>query len=220
MGSEVISRYVKIFGFGTRSGIDLPGEIPGQAKELRYWSKTSISAIPMGQEVGVTSLQLAGAISAIANGGNLMKPYIVKQIMDSSGEPIKVFSPVLIRKVLSPEAAARVKKILIGVVENGTGKLAKIPDFTAGGKTGTAQKVEPNGTYSHSKFVASFIGFAPAEDPQIAVVVTVDEPRGTYYGGTVSAPVFKNVAAEVLKYLKSKQSSQDALVLNVSKRAN
>jgi len=220
LGPEVISRYVKFFGFGARTGIDLPGEIPGQAKELRYWSKTSISAIPMGQEVGVTSLQLAGAISAIANGGNLMKPFIVKQIIDSSGEPIKVFSPAVIRKVLSPEAAARVRKILIGVVENGTGKLAKIPDFTAAGKTGTAQKVEPNGTYSHSKFVASFIGFAPAEDPQIAVVVTVDEPRGSYYGGTVSAPVFKSVAAEVLKYLKTKQSSQDAVVLNVSKRAN
>jgi len=220
LGPEVISRYVKFFGFGARAGIDLPGEIPGQAKELRYWSKTSISAIPMGQEVGVTSLQLVGAISVIANGGNLMKPFIVKQIIDSSGEPIKVFSPAVIRKVLSPEAAARVRKILIGVVENGTGKLAKIPDFTAAGKTGTAQKVEPNGTYSHSKFVASFIGFAPAEDPQIAVVVTVDEPRGSYYGGTVSAPVFKNVAAEVLKYLKTKQSSQDVVVLNVSKRAD
>ncbi len=220
LGPEALCRYVKLFGFGVKTGIDLPGEISGQAKDLRYWSKTSISAIPMGHEVGVTAMQLAGAISAIANGGNLMRPYIVKQIRDGSGEAIKVFSPEVIRQVLSPEAAARTKKILIGVIENGTGKLAKVPDFTAAGKTGTAQKVEPNGTYSHSKFVASFIGFAPAEDPQIVIVVTVDEPRGTYYGGTVSAPVFKKVAAEVLKYLKTKQSSQDALVLNVSKRAD
>jgi cell division protein FtsI (penicillin-binding protein 3) len=220
LGPETLARYVKLFGFGAKTGIDLPGEISGQAKELRYWSKTSISAIPMGQEVGVTAMQLASAISAIANGGNLMKPYIVKEIRDSLGEPIKVFSPEVVRSVLSPEAAARVKKILIGVIENGTGKMAKIPGFTAAGKTGTAQKIEANGAYSHSKFVASFIGFAPAEDPQIAIVVVVDEPRGTYYGGTVSAPVFKNVAAEVLKYLKTNQSSNDVVALNDSKRAN
>ena len=220
LGAEGLSRYVKSFGFGCKTGIDLPGEIPGSAKDLRYWSKTSMWAIPMGQEVGVTAMQLAGAISAIANGGNLMKPYIVKEIRNSSGEAIKVFSPVVIRNVLSPEAAARVKKILIGVVENGTGKMAKIADFTAAGKTGTGQKVEPSGTYSHSKFMASFIGFAPAEDPQVAIAVIVDEPRGSYYGGTVSAPAFKSVAADVLKYLKTKQSPNEVVVMNESKRIN
>jgi cell division protein FtsI (penicillin-binding protein 3) len=220
LGPEGLSRYIKSFGFGRKTGIDLPGEISGSAKDPRYWSKTSMWAIPMGQEVGVTAMQLAAAISTVANGGNLMKPYIVKEIRSSSGEPIKVFSPVMIRKVLSAEAAARVKKVLIGVIENGTGKMAKVPDFTAAGKTGTAQKVEPNGTYSHSKFVASFIGFAPAEDPQVAIVVTVDEPRGTYYGGTVSAPVFKNVAADILKYLNTRQSSNEVMVMNESKRVN
>jgi cell division protein FtsI (penicillin-binding protein 3) len=220
IGPETLCRYVKLFGFGSRTGVDLPGEISGQAKELRSWSKTSISAIPMGQEVGVTAMQLASYISVIANGGNLMKPYIVREIRDSSGEPLKVFSPVLIRNVVSPETAARVKKILIGVVENGTGKMAKIPDFTAAGKTGTAQKLEPNGSYSHSKFMASFVGFAPAEDPQIAIVVVIDEPRGAYYGGVVSAPVFKNVAADVLRYLKTRQSSKEVLVFNGSQRAD
>ncbi len=214
LGPEIVCRYVKLFGFGVKTGVDLPGEISGQAKDLRFWSKTSISAVPMGQEVGVTALQLASAISVIANGGNLMKPYIIKGIRDSSGETVRVFSPQIIRQVLSSETAARIKKILTGVVENGTGKMAKIPDFTAAGKTGTAQKLEPNGTYSHSKFVASFIGFAPAEDPQIAIVVNVDEPRGSYFGGVVSAPVFKNVAADVLRYLKTKQSSQEVLVMN------
>jgi cell division protein FtsI (penicillin-binding protein 3) len=220
LGPETLSRYVKSFGFGKRTGVDLPGEIPGQAKDLRFWGKTSMFAIPMGQEVGVTAMQLACAISTIANGGNLMKPYIIKEIRDSSGEPVKVFSPTVVRNVLSPDAAARVKKVLIGVVENGTGKMAKIQDFTAAGKTGTAQKLESNGTYSHSKFVASFIGFAPAEDPQIAVVVTIDEPHGSYYGGVISAPVFKNVSADVLKYLKAKQSSNEIVVMNASKRVN
>ncbi len=220
LGPEMLCRYIKLFGFGARTGVDLPGEIPGQTKDHRFWSKTSISAIPMGQEVGVTAMQLASYISVIANGGNLMKPYIVKAIRDSSGKPLKVFSPTIIRNVLTPESAARVKKILIGVVENGTGKMAKIPDFTAAGKTGTGQKIEPNGAYSHSKFMASFAGFAPAEDPQIAIVVIVDEPRGSYYGGVVSAPVFKNVAADVLRYLKAKQSSKEVLVLNESLRAN
>jgi len=214
LGPEKLWHYVRLFGFGAKSGIDMPGEISGQVRDLRYWSKSSMGAVPMGQEVGVTAVQLGAAISAIANGGNLMKPYIVKEIRDSSGEVIQMTSPVVVRKVLTPESAARVKKILIGVVENGTGKMAKIQDFTAAGKTGTGQKLEPNGTYSHSKFMASFIGFAPAEDPQIAIVVTVDEPRGSYYGGTVSAPVFKNVAADVLKYLKTKPSPAEVVVTN------
>ncbi|MFH0827852.1 MAG: penicillin-binding transpeptidase domain-containing protein [Candidatus Omnitrophota bacterium] len=220
LGQEGVHRYVNLFGFGKRTGVDLPGEIPGQVKPLRLWSKTSIFAVPMGQEVGVTAIQLASAISVIANGGNLMKPYIVKEIRDSLGEPVKVFSPEVIRNVLSPESAARVKKILIGVTENGTGKMARIPDFTSAGKTGTAQKIEPNGAYSHSKFVASFIGFAPAEDPQIAVVVIVDEPKGAYFGGVVSAPVFKNVSADVLRYLKTRKTANEVLVLNESIRAN
>ncbi len=220
LGQEGVHRYVNLFGFGKRTGVDLPGEIPGQVKPLRLWSKTSIFAVPMGQEVGVTVIQLASAISVIANGGNLMKPYIVKEIRDSLGEPVKVFSPEVIRNVLSPESAARVKKILIGVTENGTGKMARIPDFTSAGKTGTAQKIEPNGAYSHSKFVASFIGFAPAEDPQIAVVVIVDEPKGAYFGGVVSAPVFKNVSADVLRYLKTRKTANEVLVLNESIRAN
>ena len=220
LGPEIISRYIKLFGFGTKSGVDLPGEIAGMTKDARFWSKTSISAIPMGQEVGVTALQLVNAISVIANGGNLIKPYIVKEIRDKQGQTIEAFSPAVVRRVLSPESVARVKKILIGVIENGTGKLARNLNLTAAGKTGTAQKLEPNGTYSHNKFIASFIGFAPAEEPVIAVVVTVDEPRGSYFGGVVSAPVFKNIANDVIKYLKTKQSTNEAVVLNEVKKVN
>ena len=135
-----------------------------------------------------------------------MRPYIVKEIRDKHGEPIKKNSPLLIRKVISLDTAARVKRILAAVVEEGTGKLARIDGFSAAGKTGTAQKLEPNGAYSHHKFIASFIGFAPVEDPLVAIAVTVDEPHPVYFGGVVAAPVFKNTAADTIKYLLNRQA--------------
>lgn len=205
LGQDSLYQYVKKFGFGDKSGIDMLGEISGVIREPRFWSKTSISAVPMGQEVGVTALQLTAAISVIANGGNLMKPYVVKEIRDKMNVQIKTFSPVLVRKVISLDTSSRVRKILIGAVEEGTGKLAKIPGVSIAGKTGTAQKLDPGGAYSHDKFVASFIGFTPAEDPLIAMAVIVDEPHPYYFGGVVSAPVFKNVATDVLRYLKTKE---------------
>lgn len=220
LGPEVISRYARLFGFGIKRGIDLPGEIKGVVKEARQWSRTSITAVPIGHEVGVTALQLACAISAVANGGQLMKPYIVKEIRGQYGEPIKEFFPQVSRRVVSDETSSRLKKILIGAVENGTGKLIKSEEFSIAGKTGTAQKLEPNGAYSHSKFIASFIGFAPAEDPLIAVVVTVDEPRPYYFGGVVAAPVFKKVATDVLRYFKAKELSNKIIALNETERVN
>ena len=204
LGNDLLYQYVKLFGFGSKLGVDLPGEISGIARETRFWSKISIAAIPIGQEVGATALQLASAISCIANGGQLMKPYVVKQVRDKQGGIIRESLPELLTKAVSLDTANRVKMILAGVVENGTGKLARIEGFTAAGKTGTAQKIEPNGSYSHSKFMASFIGFAPVENPLISIVVVLDEPR-PYYGGVVAAPVFKNVASDVLKYLRSKE---------------
>lgn len=203
LGDRLVFRYVKLFGFGSKLGVDLPGEISGVAKDPRFWSKITIAAMPIGQEIGVTAIQLASAISCIANGGQLMKPYIVKQVRDKQGEIIRENTPELLTKTISLDTANRVKMILTGVVENGTGQLARINGFTAAGKTGTGQKLEPNGTYSHTKFMASFIGFAPAENPLIAIVVVLDEPH-PYYGGVVAAPVFKNVAGNVLKYLRSK----------------
>jgi cell division protein FtsI/penicillin-binding protein 2 len=205
LGAPSLYKYIKLFGFGAKSGIEFPGEVTGMVKDLKRWSGTSITAVPMGQEVGVTALQLACAMSAIANGGKLMKPYVTLEIRQPDGTVVKKTESQLVRKVLSPETAARVRKILVGVVENGTGKMAKSKEFTAGGKTGTSQKVESNGTYSHSKFMASFVGFAPAEDPQLVIAVIIDEPRGFYYGGVISAPVFKAVAADSLKYLKNRQ---------------
>ncbi len=214
LGPGIVYKYAKAFGFGTKSGVDLPGEISGILKDPRQWSKTSIGAVPMGQEVGVTAIQLSAAMCAIANGGILMKPYVIKEIRDKFGESIKQFGPQQMHRVISEQTASRMRKILQGVVENGTGKLAIVSGYTAGGKTGTAQKIE-NGAYSHSKFVGSFIGFAPADDPVLVVGVTLDDPHPMYYGGVVSAPVFKNVAGDVLRYLKiTQQVSQNNAAFN------
>ncbi len=213
LGPDKLYEYIKRFGFGAKLGIDIPGEINGSIKPPRQWSKTSIACVPMGQEVGVTALQLATALSVIANGGYLMKPYLVREVRDRQGQVIDYYPPTLVRQVLSEETAARMRKILIGVMENGTGKMGKLGQFTAGGKTGTAQKLDPNGSYSHDKYIASFMGFAPAEDPQVAIVVTVDEPHPYYFGGVVAAPVFKRVAEDVLKYLKTKEYTQQTASL-------
>jgi cell division protein FtsI (penicillin-binding protein 3) len=210
LGPDILYRYIKAFGFGSKLGIDLSGEISGMISPVRYWSKTSITAIPIGQEVGVTALQLASAISVIANGGQLMKPYVIDSVRDNQGRLVKQNKPVLVRKVISLDTAMRIKKILTGVVEEGTGKLGKVQGFSAAGKTGTAQKLEPNGSYSHSKFVASFIGFAPAEDPLLTIVVMVDEPHPYYFGGVVAAPVFQKVAGDVIRYLKGNQIPLEA----------
>ncbi len=211
LGPETLYRYLKAFGFGAKLGIDLSGEISGMIIPVRSWSKSSITAIPMGQGVGVTALQLVSAISVIANGGQLMKPYIIDSVRDNQGEIIKQNKPVLIRKVISLDTAMRIKKILTGVVEEGTGRRAKVSGFSAAGKTGTAQKLEANGTYSHDKFIASFIGFAPAEDPILAIVVTVDEPHPVYFGGVVAAPVFQQVAGDAIRYIKGNEVPMQAM---------
>ncbi|MBN1527235.1 MAG: penicillin-binding protein [Candidatus Omnitrophica bacterium] len=205
LGPERMYKYVKAFGFGDTTGIDLPGEVAGIARPPSKWSKISMNAIPMGQEVTVTAMQLACAISVIADNGYLVRPRIVKAIIDEKGETVKEFPAIVRRKVITPETAALMRYILKGVVDNGTGRKAKIEEYTTGGKTGTGQKVEPSGGYSHDKFTASFIGFVPAEKPAMAIAVCVDEPRVVYYGGDVAAPVFRNVADQTLKYLRAKR---------------
>lgn len=201
VGRDLLYKYIKKFGFGTKLGIDLPGEISGMIKRPEYWSAVSIGAIPIGQEVGVTVLQLASAISIIANQGKLMKPYVVREIQDEQGLTIKKFSPQILSQAISPNTARRLRDILVRVVESGTGRRAQIRLMRVAGKTGTAQKLEPNGRYSHRKFIASFIGFAPADNPKIAIALVVDEPHPQYFGGVVCAPAFKNICKNVLRYL-------------------
>jgi Cell division protein FtsI/penicillin-binding protein 2 len=206
MGSEKMHKYMKLFGFYEKTGIDLPGEVLGMNRPFSRWDNTSMLAMPMGQEVTSTVIQLAAAISVIADNGFIVRPRIVKRIENDEGKVIKEFPAQVKRKVISPTTAYRMRKLLMGAVESGTGKKAKVEDYSTGGKTGTAQKVEPGGIYSHDKFMASFIGFAPVEKPVIAVAVCVDEPHPVYFGGDVSAPVFKNVVDESLKYLNVKDT--------------
>jgi len=202
LGKDETFKFIKSFGFGSKSEIALPGEVKGIVRPTKDWSGLSMAAIPIGQEVAVTSIQLINAISVIANGGVLMKPRIVKEIQDKNGGLVKSFKPVTVKRVISESTASTMKEILEGVVERGTGKKAKLSEYMAGGKTGTAQKIEANGTYSHSNFVASFMGFAPVDNPKIAVIICVDEPRGIYYGGSVAAPAFKKISESILRYLK------------------
>ncbi len=204
IGPDKVYEYARKFHFGMRTGIGMAGEVSGWLKHPSQWSKTSIGAIPIGHEVTVTSIQLVSAIAAIANDGRYMKPYYVKAITDPGGRVLREFHPQPLDQVIHADIARRLKSILQGVVDTGTAKPAKMKDITAAGKTGTAQKIEGR-TYSHSKFVASFIGFAPVEDPKFAIVVTVDSPRPVYYGGVVAAPVFKEVVENSLRYLASRK---------------
>jgi cell division protein FtsI (penicillin-binding protein 3) len=204
IGPDKVYEYAHKFRFGVKTGIGMVGEVNGLLKPPSRWSKTTIGAIPMGQEVTVTSIQLVAAIAAIANDGKYMKPYYVKAIKDPNGATVHEFQPKEEAQVIHPDIARRLKSILQGVIDEGTATSGKMKDITAGGKTGTAQKVV-NGTYSHSKFVASFIGFAPVDDPKLAIVVTVDTPHPVYYGGLVAAPVFKEVVENSLRYLASKE---------------
>lgn len=199
---HVFQSYVEGFGFGKSTGIDLPGEAPGFTRPPSQWSKTSPYNIPIGHEVMVTAIQVTAAMAVIANGGNLMKPYIISKITDKDGVVIKENQPLVKRRVIREEIAFLMRNILKQAVDEGTGKSAKIEGISVGGKTGTAQKVLPNGGgYSHSNFISSFVGFAPVEEPQLVMTVMVDDPRGKYYGGTVAAPVFKEVIEAALLYL-------------------
>lgn len=194
--------YIKRFGFGECTKIDLYGEVSGKLRPFKNWDRCSITALPMGHEIAVTSIQIVSAVAAIANNGEMMQPYVVSKIVDPKGVIIKESYPKIKRRVISEETAILLKDIMRGVVENGTGKKAALENYTSAGKTGTSQKQDASGLYSHSKFIASFVGFAPIEDPLLSIAVIVDEPKPVYYGGQVAAPVFKTIADEVLRYLE------------------
>ena len=201
IGKERFEKYIRSFGFGTPTAVDLPGEAKGLLRPSSQWPTVTLANIAMGQGIGVTPMQLVTAVSAIANGGYRVKPRIVQRTR--SGAVAKVsFGPEAARsRILSGRTASELTEMLTGVVKRGTGKSSQLEGFSAAGKTGTAQKIDPSGRYSHSRFIASFVGFAPAERPALAMVVTIDEPRGHYYGGEVAAPVFRNIAEQALRYL-------------------
>jgi len=202
LGDSRFHRYIKRFGFGKKTGIDLPGEVNGISRPPSKWSRLSLCSISMGQELTVNVVQLACAISSLANGGYYIRPRIIDRIQDKAGNALERFGPKKLHRVVSEETAKEMRVILRGVVDGGTGRFAEIKGYFPAGKTGTAQKVEPNGTYSHKKYMASFIGFLPFDEPRFVIVVVMDEPRPQYYGGTVCAPVFKRVADQLMRYCR------------------
>ncbi|MBI3811768.1 MAG: penicillin-binding protein 2 [Nitrospirae bacterium] len=215
MDDDRLYHYIRAFGFGEKTGIDLEGEAPGLIKDPRHWSGRSLASISIGQEVAATPLQVITAVSAIANGGMLMRPHLVSEIRDPSGRVVKSFPPELRRQAISPETAGKMMSILEGTVsKNGTGEKAAIPGYRIAGKTGTAQKIDPvTKRYSMQDNISSFVGIVPAEDPRIVVLVVVDSPKGVTWGGTVAAPVFKKIAEQVLRYLGIAPRTQERIVL-------
>ena len=206
MGKERFYQYICAFGFGERTRIGLPGESKGIVHHPRYWPPVALDTISYGQGISVTGIQLVTALSAIANGGYLMRPYIVERITNEKGEVIQSFQPEMVRKVMSEEVAKKMMALLKTTTEKGgTGEGAVPKGYEVAGKTGTAQKVNTLlGGYSEDRFISGFMGFAPADDPRIVLLVVIDEPQGsTNAGGIVAAPVFKTIMEKILPYLNA-----------------
>lgn len=201
LGPPRMRYYIERFGFGSRTGVALPGEVGGIAHPLSQWTKLSITRIPMGHEIAVTPLQMLMAMNAVANGGRLMRPLIVDSIIDPEGAVITKYHPQMITQVITPRASILTTAALRKVpTPEGTASRAAVKGYDVAGKTGTAQKIE-NGRYV-SRYYSSFIGYLPAGDPEISILVSLDDPRvGGYYGGTVAGPVFREVAEKVARYL-------------------
>jgi cell division protein FtsI (penicillin-binding protein 3) len=202
LGEERLYKYIRAYGFGQQTGIELPGEARGLVKPTKNWSKTSLGAMSMGQEVGVSAIQAISAISTFANDGVRSAPRIVAGVTPpNAGPQTVVFRPAEQRRVVSQMTAAQMRRMMEGVVLFGTGRRAMLDGYTSAGKTGTAQKVDPHTGRYGSRYVASFIGFAPVNKPAVTVAVIIDSAQGLHQGGQVSAPVFQRVTQQVLEYL-------------------
>jgi cell division protein FtsI (penicillin-binding protein 3) len=220
IGKEKFYDYIRAFGFGARTGSEIPGEGAGILRPPHRWSASSLPVLSFGQELGVTALQLASAYSAVANGGTLIEPRIYKEMRASDGSDRAWGPGSVVRRVLSEKTTETLKKMLAGVVSKGTGQEARLEGWTAAGKTGTAQKLDPEtGTYSAHRYVASFIGFAPADKPRLTIVVIVDEPKGLEWGGYNAGPVFRNIANHALTYLGVPPDAAPARVVKNMERS-
>lgn len=213
LGPERFHDYIRAFGFGQKTGVDLPGEEAGLFRPVSEWSKVSIGALAIGQEVGVTPLQMIRAVSAVANGGYLVRPYVVRQILSPEGDLIAAPQPER-RRILDPRTSWTMKQALALVVREGTGSAARLNGYSSGGKTGTAQKIV-NGRYSDTKYVASYVGFAPLEEPRLAAIVVLNEPdpRKGYYGGKVAGPAFKEIMERSLIHLNVPHDREEEFLL-------
>jgi cell division protein FtsI/penicillin-binding protein 2 len=201
VGNDTMYEFARRLGFGARTGIDLPGESPGILKALNRWQPSSIGSIAIGQEIGVTPLQMATAYSVLANGGSLVKPHVVREMRSPDGG-ILFQAKTESRPVLKLETIQALRGMMEGVTLRGTAKKAQVEGYSAAGKTGTAQKIDPKTRgYSATKFIGSFVGYAPASNPAVVIIVVIDEPQGAYHGGDVAAPVFREIAEQILPEL-------------------
>src|SRR6266481_2233582 len=201
VGNESMYEYMKRLGFGSRTGVDLAGESPGILRALNRWQPSSIGSLAIGQEIGVTPLQMATAYSVLANGGTLVKPHLLRELRAPDGSVLFQAKPET-RPALKPETTEALRGMFEGVTLHGTAKKAQLDGYTAAGKTGTAQKIDPRTrTYSPTKFIGSFVGFAPVNNPAVVIIVVIDEPQGSYHGGDVAAPVFREIAEQILPEL-------------------
>jgi cell division protein FtsI/penicillin-binding protein 2 len=196
LGEGRLASWIDRFGFGKPTGIDFPGESPGFALPLEQWSGSTIGTVPIGHGIAVTPIQMARAYAVIANGGVLVQPRLVERV---DGRPVAAATR---RRIVSRAVSQQMLSMLRGVVVEGTGTEAAIPGYTVAGKTGTAAKIEPSGRYSTSRYVASFVGLVPATKPRLVIMVMVDEPSASIYGGVVAAPAFKQIARFNLQHLE------------------
>jgi cell division protein FtsI (penicillin-binding protein 3) len=201
VGPEILYNHLQAFGFGRRTNIDCPGESVGTLSHFKRWTAVDTGAIAFGQGVSVTGLQLICAVSALANDGVSIQPHIVQAVTDHNGRLLRTIEPVA-RQVVSAKTARTVRRIMRTVItDGGTGTMADLEGYAVCGKTGTAQKIAADGKYARDKYVASFVGFAPTQQPALAALVVVDEPQGVFYGGLVAAPAFKEIVEQALGYL-------------------
>ena len=202
LGRKKFYHYIKMFGFGSKTGVDLPGESSGILRDSNDWDDIDFATIAFGQGISVTAIQLVAAMSAIANDGVLMKPHVVRCMVNKKGMVVKEFKPEEVRRVISPETSHRIASIMTDVVEGeeGTGRNARIANLSVAGKTGTSQKFDfDRGRYSDDKVEASFIGFFPADDPHLVIFVVLNEPEKDRWGGTAAAPVFRKISEQILR---------------------
>jgi cell division protein FtsI (penicillin-binding protein 3) len=214
VGQEALSRQIRTFGFGERTGVDLPGESPGIVRPVERWTRHEVAYASIGQGISITPLQLVRAFAAVANGGYLLEPYVVAKVGGADNQP----APERRRPILSPPTIRTLLRLLEAVVEEGTGRLAAVPGYTVAGKTGTAQKAVPGRGYAANRFVASFAGFVPSRHPRLVGLVVVDEPRGMIHGGEVAAPVFSAVLRQVLPLLGVPPDRRSDIGISLARR--
>jgi cell division protein FtsI/penicillin-binding protein 2 len=205
LGAERLSEWVSRFGFGQRTGIDFPGESRGIVPPLGRWSGSTIGTLPIGHGIAITPVQMAAAYGTVANEGVWLQPHLVERV-GTQGRP-----PVVARRILTPSVSQQMLRMMEDVVIEGTGQQAQLPGYTVAGKTGTAAKPDPSGGYSTSRYVASFVGIVPAKNPRLVILVTVDEPAASIWGGVVAAPAFQEIAGFDLQYLQIPPDAPETL---------